>query len=112
MNVFCLSKNEESEILSFLATREGVDTYLIDHDEEVEEHDVEKCIILIDIDTFKDHGFTLASRISAKDNKVALVVGVTTMVVDSTSSKFDFFFSSIESFIEKFDSILDKYEQA
>jgi len=74
------------------------------------QYDDEKCVIMIDIDTLKDHGFVLASRLSINTKRKALIVGITTLDVDTQDSQFNIFFKSFKEVIEKFDLIIKEYD--
>ena len=72
--------------------------------------DIERCILIVDIDSVKDTGFSIASKMANRPDKTSLIIGVTTLDVDSTDSKFDFFFHSIEEFKMSFEEIIDHFK--
>jgi hypothetical protein len=111
MKFFYLTKNDNlGEILN-QATHFDFKVIKILREDEVFEHDFEKCVLVIDIDEYKEHGFTLASKLSTMPDRKALIIGITTLDVDFTDSKFDFFFESFESVMNHFDEIVAKYEK-
>lgn len=111
MKIFYLTKNNNLGDLLGQSTEFQYQVIALKDEHELFDHDFEKCVLVIDLDTFMDHGFSLAVKLSNQPEKKALIIGVTTLEVDATDSKFDFFFDSIESVNKNFEAIVERYEE-
>ena len=79
---------------------------ILNQDEgEIFEHCRERCVIIIDINHLRDHGFSLASRIARVHKRECFIVGLCTLPVDYQNSYFDYFFTSLSSLKNHFYSI-------
>lgn len=111
MKIFIYSHNSNLNHYLDEITGHSFEVVDITSEEELFEHEFEKCILVIDIDSVKDHGFSLASKLASKPEKKYLIVGVTTLEVNSRDSKFDFFFNSFKELKECFETVVEKYEK-
>ena len=111
MKIFYFTLKENVNDLLVNISKSSFSMTKINSEDELFEHDFEKCILIIDIDTLKDHGFTLATKLSMMPNRKAVIIGVTTLDVDSSESKFDFFFDSLESVKKNINKIVTAYEK-
>ncbi|MCB9063051.1 MAG: hypothetical protein H6622_16125 [Halobacteriovoraceae bacterium] len=111
MKIFSISKSEQFGQMLKKVLKGKYQVESLENEAGLFEHDYDKCMLVIDIDTLQDHGFTLAAKLSAIPDRKALIVGITTFEVDSVDAKFDFFFSSLNSIDENLDLILERYEQ-
>lgn len=111
VNIFVYSYNLElNHCLSDLVSEQSK-IEKIANEEELFQHEFERCVLVIDVDSVRDHGFSLASKLATKADKLSIIVGVTTLDVDSRASKFDFFFSSFEELNSRFDEVVKMYEE-
>lgn len=83
----------------------------ISREEDLFKCDSAKCLIVIDIDSLMDRGFTLASKLSQSFEGKCILVAVTTHDIDSRDSKFHFFLKSIEDFHQRYTEIMQKYDE-
>lgn len=111
MKTFVFSKTLKIEAILERIPSSHLELVHIEDEEKLLEHGSEKCLLIIDIDTVKDHGFVLASKMATDPNKRAVIIGVTTLDVNSVGAKFDFFFNRYEDISTHFEEIRCRYEE-
>ena len=83
----------------------------VESEGELAQYENEKSILIIDIDTLLDHGFSVATKMANNPENRFLLIGVTTLEVDSRDSKFTFIFSSLSEVKERLEEVKLSYEK-
>jgi len=111
MKIILLTKKNNSgdELKSIL----GNEAEIIQVENEVEliKYERDKAVLIIDIDTLLDHGFSVATKIANNPGNCFLLIGMTTLNVDSRDSKFKFIFSSLSEVKERLEEVKLSYEK-
>lgn len=110
MKIYIYSKNSNLDHALNEITHYQFEIVLLDSEEELFRHELEKGVLVIDIDSVGDHGFTLATKLAHRLERQALIVGVTTLQLDSSDSKFDFFFNSFRELKENFEEVMELFQ--
>ena len=111
MKLFLMTKRVGLEKFLEAVTQNDFAVVKVSSEAELFKHDIEKCVLVIDIDSFKDHGFALATKLSNFPQRRSLIVGIASWDVDSADSGFDLFFDSFEAVKENLQMIMEEYEK-
>ncbi len=111
MKIFVFSQGQKIEQQLSQLKLDNCRFIHVTSEDELFEHEAEKSILIVDIDSVKDYGFILASKIAGRSDKRCLLVGITTMDVDPRDTKFDFFLGSFNEIKNRFKEIVCRYDE-
>ena len=111
MKIVVFSNNANPDIFIENLSNKNYETLKISGNTHFESQDLANSIVIIDIDSMRDQGFTIASKIAGKTPGKKVVVAVSTLEVDSRDSKFDLFFNSFTEVFTKLKEIIRKYDE-
>ena len=111
MKIIVFSNSQNPDIFIENLTKQKFHTIKVHGNSNFDPADLANSITIIDIDSLRDQGFTIASKIAGKVPGKIIVVAVASLEVDSRDSKFDLFCSSFTEVFDKLQEIENKYDE-
>ncbi|MFK7825398.1 MAG: hypothetical protein AB8G05_14690 [Oligoflexales bacterium] len=111
MKIIVFSNNTNPDIFIENLSKQKIHADKFNGPSNIDAIDLANSIIIIDIDSLRDQGFTIASKLANKALGKIIVLAVTTLEVDSRASKFDLFFSSFTEVFDKLKEIKKRYDK-